>query len=125
MGKEAVKYLQNSERENPHCGETNQHALTQTPFLWLTGFSFFHCVASPFHSFVTTHTDPMQPAGGEVRAMGTRFTRFVNFTASMSTSLLERRNGRCNEVLLTLCHAIARAYHYPESRAGSMQVVLC
>ena len=26
-------------------------------FLWLTGFSFFHCVASPFHSFVTTqHT---------------------------------------------------------------------
>ena len=22
-------------------------------FLWLTGFSFFHCVASPFHSFVT------------------------------------------------------------------------
>ena len=23
-------------------------------FSWLTGFSFFHCVASPFHSFVTT-----------------------------------------------------------------------
>ena len=23
-------------------------------FLWLTGFSFFHCVASPFHSFVTS-----------------------------------------------------------------------
>ena len=23
-------------------------------FLWVTGFSFFHCVASPFHSFVTT-----------------------------------------------------------------------
>ena len=22
--------------------------------LWVTGFSFFHCVASPFHSFVTT-----------------------------------------------------------------------
>ena len=22
-------------------------------FLWVTGFSFFHCVASPFHSFVT------------------------------------------------------------------------
>ena len=25
-------------------------------FLWVTGFSFFHCVASPFHSFVTTST---------------------------------------------------------------------
>ena len=24
-------------------------------FLWVTGFSFFHCVASPFHSFVTTY----------------------------------------------------------------------
>ena len=24
-------------------------------FLWVTGFSFFHCVASPFHSFVTTN----------------------------------------------------------------------
>ena len=23
-------------------------------FLWVTGFSFLHCVASPFHSFVTT-----------------------------------------------------------------------
>ena len=23
-------------------------------FLWVTGFSFSHCVASPFHSFVTT-----------------------------------------------------------------------
>ena len=23
-------------------------------FLWVNGFSFFHCVASPFHSFVTT-----------------------------------------------------------------------
>ena len=22
-------------------------------FLWVNGFSFFHCVASPFHSFVT------------------------------------------------------------------------
>ena len=22
-------------------------------FLWVTGFSFFPCVASPFHSFVT------------------------------------------------------------------------
>ena len=22
--------------------------------LWVNGFSFFHCVASPFHSFVTT-----------------------------------------------------------------------
>ena len=22
-------------------------------FLWVTGFSFFHCVASPFHCFVT------------------------------------------------------------------------
>ena len=33
-------------------------------FLWLTGFSFFHCVASPFHSFVTTsnggeHSEPV------------------------------------------------------------------
>ena len=27
-------------------------------FLWLTGFSFFHCVASPFHSFVTTSRHP-------------------------------------------------------------------
>ena len=26
-------------------------------FLWVTGFSFFHCVASPFHSFVTSHHD--------------------------------------------------------------------
>ena len=25
-------------------------------FLWVTGFSFFYCVASPFHSFVTTTT---------------------------------------------------------------------
>ena len=25
-------------------------------FLWVSGFSFFHCVASPFHSFVTTNT---------------------------------------------------------------------
>ena len=24
-------------------------------FLWVTGFSFFHCVASPFHSFVTIY----------------------------------------------------------------------
>ena len=23
-------------------------------FLWVDGFSFFHCVASSFHSFVTT-----------------------------------------------------------------------
>ena len=29
--------------------------------LWVNGFSFFHCVASPFHSFVTT-------AGGVVQA---------------------------------------------------------
>ena len=26
-------------------------------FLWVDGFSFFHCVASPFHSFVTTLSD--------------------------------------------------------------------
>ena len=25
----------------------------------MNGFSFFQCVASPFHSFVTTHTNPM------------------------------------------------------------------
>ena len=25
-------------------------------FLWVNGFSFFHCVASPFHSFVTIYT---------------------------------------------------------------------
>ena len=25
-------------------------------FLWVTGFSFFHSVASPFHSFVITST---------------------------------------------------------------------
>ena len=31
-------------------------------FVWVNAFSFFHCVASPFHSFVTTHTDTMQPA---------------------------------------------------------------
>ena len=24
-------------------------------FLWVNGFSFFHCVASPFHSFVTPY----------------------------------------------------------------------
>ena len=24
-------------------------------FLWVNGFSFFHCVASPFHSFVTMY----------------------------------------------------------------------
>ena len=55
--------------ENPHCGETNQHALTQTEMAgWLRGvfvgdwLFVFHCVAPPFHSFVTTHTDPMQPA---------------------------------------------------------------
>ena len=28
-------------------------------FLWVTGFSFFHCVASPFHSFVTTLERPI------------------------------------------------------------------
>ena len=27
-------------------------------FLWVTGFSFFHCVDSPFHSFVTTISMP-------------------------------------------------------------------
>ena len=27
-------------------------------FLWVTGFSFFHCVASPFHSFVTIDCRP-------------------------------------------------------------------
>ena len=27
-------------------------------FLWVNGFSFFHCVASPFHSFVTTPLTP-------------------------------------------------------------------
>ena len=27
-------------------------------FLWVIGFSFFHCVASPFHSFVTTRLPP-------------------------------------------------------------------
>ena len=31
-------------------------------FLWLTGFSFFHCVASPFHSFVTTQKPPQHTA---------------------------------------------------------------
>ena len=34
---------------------------------------------------------------------------------SMSTLLLDSRNGRCSEVLLTLCHAIARACREPES----------
>ena len=29
-------------------------------FLWVNGFSFFHCVASPFHSFVTTETSFIQ-----------------------------------------------------------------
>ena len=28
-------------------------------FLWVNGFSFFHCVASPFHSFVTTYTSTL------------------------------------------------------------------
>ena len=27
--------------------------------LWVNGFSFFHCVASPFHSFVTTQMTSM------------------------------------------------------------------
>ena len=31
-------------------------------FLWVTGFSFFHCVASPFHSFVTTSSLHSQPS---------------------------------------------------------------
>ena len=28
-------------------------------FLWVTGFSFLHCVASPFHSFVTIAPAPI------------------------------------------------------------------
>ena len=27
-------------------------------FVWVNAFSFFHCVASPFHSFVTTFHVP-------------------------------------------------------------------
>ena len=39
-------------------------------FLWVTGFSFFHCVASPFHSFVTTlHTQ--RPEESAVHDWGT------------------------------------------------------
>ena len=57
-----------SEREKPHCRGTHQHALTQTwlagcmGFVWVHADLFLHCVASPFHSCVTTHKDPMQPA---------------------------------------------------------------
>ena len=32
-------------------------------FLWVNGFSFFHCVASPFHSFVTTLGNAADPTG--------------------------------------------------------------
>ena len=36
---------------------TEEEPLT-TPHLWVNGLSFFHCVASPFHSFVTTDNAP-------------------------------------------------------------------
>ena len=36
--------------ENPH---TNMAGCMG--FVWVTAFSFFRCVASPFHSFVTTY----------------------------------------------------------------------
>ena len=37
--------------------DSDDYVLRGTPSTlkaWVTGFSFFHCVASPFHSFVTT-----------------------------------------------------------------------
>ena len=33
-------------------------------FLWVNGLSFFHCVASPFHSFVTTAKGGERGGGG-------------------------------------------------------------
>ena len=40
------------------CAMLDQESITDLSacvgFLWVTGSSFFHCVASPFHSFVTT-----------------------------------------------------------------------
>ena len=58
----AGRKLQKRKREDPHCGETNQHALVGCMgFVWVNGFSFFHCLASPFHSFVTTSMHSHRP----------------------------------------------------------------
>ena len=45
--------------------------------LWVTGFSFFHCVASPFHSFVTTFTGATAP-GAQLRKRSSRRRRVHN-----------------------------------------------
>ena len=37
----------------PHREPTNTGCMG---VVWVNAFSFFHCVASPFHSFVTTNT---------------------------------------------------------------------
>ena len=39
---------------------TARHTCTSTA--WVNAFSFFHCVASPFHSFVTTSTAALPAA---------------------------------------------------------------
>ena len=58
--------------------------------LWVNGFSFFHCVASPFYSFVTTTLVSQGELEGTIlRASSSSFTCL----SASSRSTLEIRNG--------------------------------
>ena len=53
------------------------HAVVAWGFLWVNGFSFFHCVASPFHSFVTIHMHALaSPRAALARAAMQRMAAF-------------------------------------------------
>ena len=59
-------------------------------FLWVNGFSFFHCVASPFHSFVTTG------AGAPARPLrGHRLQCSTNGTCVLLAATPPARLGIC------------------------------
>ena len=56
--------------EKPHSGKTKSQSPTKTPcnHVWVNAFSFFHCVASPFHSFVTTQVVHRNMTAHQTRA---------------------------------------------------------
>ena len=56
---------------------------------WVTGFSFFHCVASPFHSFVTTSSSPelrllLAAAGNKMDMASKMFTLHLHTSCHLS-----------------------------------------
>ena len=60
-------------------------------FLWVTGFSFFHCVASPFHSFVTT----LLRSGLSSRRLFVRRGSFARWKMVAVAHLIRNSNCHC------------------------------